>query len=70
MISTRIGRRFPSFRGRKRLDWPTLLDRHGVEFALLDRQGDRDLVTRLRSHPSWVVDEEGEESLLFRRRSN
>jgi hypothetical protein len=68
MILTRIGRVVPAFQGRWKVDWPTLLDRHGVEFALLNRQGDSDLVMRLRSHPGWVVDDEEGETLLFRRR--
>jgi hypothetical protein len=68
MILTRIGKQVPPPQQRRKVDWPTLLDRHGVEFALLNRQGDSDLVMRLRSHPGWVVDDEDGEALLFRRR--
>ena len=54
--------------GRRKVNWPALLDRHGVEFALLNRQEDGDLVMRLQSHPNWVVDDGDGETLLFRRR--
>ena len=69
MILTRMDRKQSVLQKRRgKVDWPTLLDRHGVEFALLNRQEDSDLVMRLRSHPGWVVDNEDGETLLFRRR--
>jgi hypothetical protein len=61
--------RIRTFQGRRKMDWPALLDRRGVEFALLNRREDSDLVMRLRSHPSWVVDDGDGETILFRRRS-
>lgn len=70
MILTRMDRKQSVLQKRRgKVDWPTLLDRHGVEFAVLNRQADSDLVARLRSCSDWVVNgEEGGETLFFRRR--
>jgi hypothetical protein len=50
-------------------DWLALWERHGVGFAILNRQEDGDLATRLRQDPSWAVRHEGEDVIFFERRS-
>jgi hypothetical protein len=42
------------------------LDEHGVEFAVLDPQSDRELIARLRSHSDWAIDyQDGEVVILI-----
>ncbi len=36
--------------------WATVLDAHGVQFAVLDACSDRKLLHLLQSRPEWTVD--------------
>jgi hypothetical protein len=49
-------------------DWLALWERHGVGFAVLNRQEDGDLATRLLHDPSWAVRHEAEGVIFFERR--
>ena len=52
----------------KRWDWGhwlALLERYGVEFVVLTRQTDGDLVTSLRRDSDWVVRHEAEGAVFF-----
>jgi hypothetical protein len=43
------------------------LDEHRVEFLVLDCHSDSELIKFFRSHPSWSVDFENKEAVLFAR---
>jgi len=45
--------------------WPGLLDEHDVQFLVLDRHSDSDLLNLFRSQPGWAVDFEDEEAVIF-----
>jgi hypothetical protein len=47
--------------------WLEILDAHGVQFLILDKQRDGDLLQRVRSRSGWSVDFEDKESVLFAR---
>ena len=53
--------------GGEGMDWLALFEREGVQFVVLDRRADRDLVAMLRHQRGWVVDLEDENSVLFAR---
>ncbi|MBL7065958.1 MAG: hypothetical protein ISS49_17410 [Anaerolineae bacterium] len=46
-------------------DWAGVLDEYGVQFLVLDRHDDSDLLTLFRSLPGWAVDFEDEEAVIF-----
>ena len=48
-------------------DWPGMLDDYGVQFLILDRRADRDLLEFFRMQPRWGVDFEDEEAVIFTR---
>jgi len=48
-------------------DWPQVLDEYGVQFLVLDRHDDSDLLDLFRSRPGWMVDFEDKEAVLFAR---
>jgi len=50
-------------------DWPGILDEYGVQFLVLDRHDDSDLLNIFRSQPGWVVDFEDGEAIIFARAS-
>ena len=48
-------------------DWRGAFDEHGVQFLVLDRHGDSDLLKIFRSQSGWTVDFEDEEAVIFGR---
>ena len=48
-------------------EWPEVLDRYGVQYLVLDREGDAELLRRFRTEAQWLVDLEGRESVLLAR---
>ena len=48
-------------------DWPAVLDEYGVQFLMLDRRDDSDLLKLFRLQPGWAVDFEDEEAIIFAR---
>ena len=48
-------------------DWPRVLDEYGVQFLVLDRHDDSDLLDLFRSQPGWAVDFKDEEAVIFAR---
>ena len=48
-------------------DWPQVLDEYGVQFLVLNRHDDSDLLDLFRSQPGWMVDFEDKEAVLFAR---
>ncbi len=48
--------------------WLALLERYDVDFAVLTRQTDGDLVTILRSDSGWTACDEAEGAVFFERR--
>ncbi len=48
-------------------DWPEVLDEYGVQFLVLGRHDDRDLLKLFRSQPGWAVDFEDKEAIIFAR---
>ena len=51
------------------VDWLALFEQEDVQFVVLDRCTDRDLVEILERGHGWMVDSEDKESMIFRRRS-
>ncbi len=48
-------------------NWPRVFDEHDVQFLVLDRHDDTDLLNLFRSQPGWIVDFEDEEAVIFAR---
>lgn len=48
-------------------DWPAVLDRYGVQYLILDKKGDSDLLREFRTEPQWLIEVEGRESVLLAR---
>lgn len=48
-------------------DWPAVLDEYGVQFLVLGRHDDSDLLKLFRLQPGWAVDFEDEEAIIFAR---
>ena len=48
-------------------DWPAVLDEYGVQFLVLGRHDDSDLLKLFRSQPGWTVDFEDGEAIIFAR---
>ena len=46
-------------------NWLEALDEYGVQFLVLDRCSDGDLLKLFLSQPGWTVDFEDEEAVLF-----
>ena len=64
----RMSEREPLAQGVTRRDsWLTALDRHRVQFLILDKERDSALMSLVRSQPSWTVDFENDVSVLFSR---
>jgi hypothetical protein len=51
------------------MDWLAIFEREDVQFVILDRRTDGDLIAALRRHRGWVVDFQDRESVIFARRS-
>ena len=52
----------------QRDSWLAVLDRHRVQYVVLDKERDSGLMSLVRSQPGWTVDFESEASVLFSRR--
>jgi hypothetical protein len=53
-----------------RLDsWLAILDRYGVQYMILDKELDGNLISLVQSQPDWTVDFSDEASMLFSRSS-
>jgi hypothetical protein len=51
-----------------RLDsWLALLDRYSVQYVILDRELDCELISLVQSQPGWAVDFSDEASMLLSR---
>jgi len=48
-------------------DWPRVFDKYGVQFLILDRHDDSDLLNLFQSQPGWALDFEDEEAVIFAR---
>jgi hypothetical protein len=48
-------------------DWVKIFEKHGVQFLVLGRHDDSDLLRLFRSQPGWAVDFEDEEAIIFAR---
>jgi hypothetical protein len=48
-------------------NWPRVFDEYGVQFLVLDRHDDTDLLNLFRSQPGWALDFEDEEVVIFAR---
>ena len=46
-------------------DWSGALDEYGVQFLILNRRDDSDLLNLFRSQPGWAVDFEDGEAVIF-----
>ena len=51
------------------VDWLALFEQENVQFVILDRRIDSDLVRMLRRRRGWMVDFEDKESVIFMRRA-
>jgi hypothetical protein len=51
------------------MDWLALFEQEHVQFVVLDRCTDRDLIERLQRRCGWIVDFENQESMIFTRSS-
>ncbi len=47
--------------------WLAVLDAHGVQFLILDRQRDGQLLHLVQSDPRWIADSSDGDSMLFAR---
>jgi len=51
-----------------RLDgWLAAFDRHRVQYLILNKKRDSELLSLVRGQPGWAVDVEDEASVLFSR---
>jgi len=48
-------------------DWVEIFEKHGVQFLVLGRHDDSDLLELFQSRPGWAVDFEDEEAIIFAR---
>ncbi len=48
-------------------NWPGMFDEYGVQFLILDRHEDGDLLNLFQAQPGWVVDFEDEGAVIFAR---
>jgi hypothetical protein len=48
-------------------DWPAIFDAYGVQFLLLNRVQDGELLRLVRSRPDWTVDSQDENAVLLAR---
>lgn len=48
-------------------NWPGVFDEYGVQFLILDRHEDGDLLNLFQAEPGWVVDFEDERAVIFAR---
>ena len=51
------------------MDWLALFEQENVQFVILDRRTDRDLVEVLWHQHRWMVDFEDKELVIFMRRA-
>jgi len=47
--------------------WPSVLDRYGVQYLILDKDRDDKLLSLVRARPGWSVEFEDGTSVLFTR---
>jgi len=60
----------PAKVARSLVNWTRVLDRYGVQYLILDRAGDSDLVQLFEGQPGWAAQYEDEEAVLFARSPN
>ena len=48
-------------------NWVEMFDEHGVQFLILDRHDDGDLLNLFQSQPGWALDFQDEEAVIFAR---
>ena len=46
-------------------DWLVVLDEYGVQFLILDRHDDSDLLKLFQSQPGWTVDFKDGQAVIF-----
>ncbi len=51
--------------GRQFAGWSSVLDRYGVQYLILDKVRDGNLLSLVRARPGWTVDYEDGASVLF-----
>jgi hypothetical protein len=56
---TQVGGRFDG--------WLAVLDRYGVQYLILDKERDGELLSLVRARPGWTVGFEDEASVLYSR---
>ncbi len=47
------------------MDWLAVFEQEQVQFAILDRRADHELVGKMRCQSDWAVDFEDNESVIF-----
>jgi hypothetical protein len=45
--------------------WPGLLQEFDVQFLVLDRDHDAELLGLFEAHPSWAIDSQDDQSVLL-----
>jgi hypothetical protein len=45
--------------------WPGLLEEFDVQFLMLDKHHDAELLGLLQAHPSWAIDSQDDQSVLL-----
>lgn len=53
--------------GDENENWLEVFDAYGVQFLILDPDGDGELLELVRSRPEWQVDFEDKEAVIFAR---
>ena len=48
-------------------NWVEMFDEYGVQFLILDRHDDGDLLNLFQSQPGWALDFQDEEAVIFAR---
>jgi hypothetical protein len=51
-------------------DWLRLFEKEHVQFIILDRQDDAELLKVIHSQPRWIVDFEDDQAAIFALRGN
>jgi len=53
--------------GANNEDWLGIFEKYDVQFLVLDRHDDSDLLKPFQTRPDWAVDFEDEEAIIFAR---
>ncbi|MBN1888976.1 MAG: hypothetical protein JW850_13360 [Thermoflexales bacterium] len=48
-------------------DWLEAFDRYHVQFVVMDRHSDGELISRLHAQPGWKIDFDDGEDVIFAR---